>query len=86
MELPLKLIGPMERGVMHHENGVQGESSSFFLTCSGIANTFGFSYCLSCLCMWCLSWSWMKCSMCRGKIAKKRGCDDWQAYAQEPVL
>lgn len=55
MELPLKLIGPMERGVMHHENEVQRQSSSFFLTCSGIANAFGFSYCLSFLCMPCLS-------------------------------
>ena len=51
MQLPLKLIGPMERGVMHHENGVQRESTSFFLTCSRIANTFGFSYCLSFLYM-----------------------------------
>lgn len=66
----MKLIGPMERRVMHHENGVQCEPGSFLLTCSDIANTFGFSYCLSFLCMCCLSWSRVKCSMCRGKIVK----------------
>lgn len=37
----MKLMEPMERGVRHGRNEVHREPRSFFLKCSGIANTFG---------------------------------------------